>query len=86
MAETWGVTATACAYPRPTASCDGVTGVTPPNVSAMPHVTAPGFAKAVGGKFSDFKKWYDALGWQWKAPPWALGFGSELYNIWQMFH
>ncbi|MCP3819038.1 hypothetical protein NLX86_13205 [Streptomyces sp. A3M-1-3] len=46
----------------------------------------PGFAKAVGGKFSDFNKWYKALDWKWKAPLWAMGFGSDLYSIWVLFH
>ncbi|MGC9443005.1 hypothetical protein, partial [Streptomyces sp. WG5] len=27
-----------------------------------------GFAKAIGGKFSDFKKWYDGLSWWVRAP------------------
>ncbi|MGW9069518.1 hypothetical protein ACWGQT_08725 [Streptomyces yangpuensis] len=45
----------------------------------------PGFAKAVGGKFSDFKKWYDNLDWWWKAPLQAANVGANLYGIWQLF-
>ncbi|MEU9983554.1 hypothetical protein [Streptomyces sp. NPDC050856] len=45
----------------------------------------PGFAKAVGGKFSDFKNWYDNLAWYWKAPLQAANVGANLYGIWQLF-
>lgn len=45
----------------------------------------PGFAKAVGGKFSDFKAWYDGLAWYWKAPLQAANVGANLYGIWQLF-
>ncbi|MFJ3966134.1 hypothetical protein [Streptomyces sp. NPDC090036] len=45
----------------------------------------PGFAKAVGGSFSDFHKWYKALNWKWKAPLIAAGIGSDLYTFWTLF-
>ncbi|WP_326588288.1 hypothetical protein [Streptomyces sp. NBC_01294] len=45
----------------------------------------PGFAKAAGGTFSDFQKWYKALDWRWKAPLMAAGLGSDLYTLWQLF-
>ncbi|MER6218766.1 hypothetical protein ABT213_32635 [Streptomyces sp. NPDC001674] len=46
----------------------------------------PGFAKAVAGSFNDFKAWYDALAWYWKAPLTGIGWGGDLYTIWQLFH
>ncbi|MET9959367.1 hypothetical protein ABZ128_09830 [Streptomyces sp. NPDC006326] len=46
----------------------------------------PGFAKAVGGKYADFKKWYGDLPWYVKAPLTAAGVGSDLYSIWELFH
>ncbi|MFD3760472.1 hypothetical protein [Streptomyces sp. NPDC058622] len=45
----------------------------------------PGFAKAVGGKFVDFKNWYNGLAWYWKAPLQAANVGGNLYTIWQLF-
>ncbi|MFJ3881043.1 hypothetical protein ACIPW5_26815 [Streptomyces sp. NPDC090077] len=46
----------------------------------------PGFVKAVGGKFVDFKNRYDGLSWYSKAPLVAAGVGSDLYTIWQLFN
>ncbi|MFJ4091837.1 hypothetical protein ACIPYS_09665 [Kitasatospora sp. NPDC089913] len=46
----------------------------------------PGFAKAVGGSFEAFKKWYDSLSWAVKAPLTIANVGSNLYGIWQVFH
>ncbi|WP_143196891.1 hypothetical protein [Streptomyces sp. CB00455] len=46
----------------------------------------PGFAKAVGGKFSEFQAWYNGLSWYWKAPLAAMNAANNLYTIWEMFH
>ncbi|MFF4602009.1 hypothetical protein ACFY12_04510 [Streptomyces sp. NPDC001339] len=46
----------------------------------------PGFAKAVMKKYDDFKKWYGGLPWYVRGPLAAMGVGSDLYGIWQMFH
>ncbi|MGW8950588.1 hypothetical protein [Streptomyces sp. NPDC055709] len=46
----------------------------------------PGFAKAVGGKYVDFLKWYNGLPLWVKGPLAAAGVGMDLYGIWQMFH
>ncbi|MFG2193546.1 hypothetical protein [Streptomyces sp. NPDC048639] len=40
-----------------------------------------GFAKAIGGKFSDFKKWYDGLSWWVRAPLAAVSPGLTLLEI-----
>ncbi|GHE75227.1 hypothetical protein GCM10018785_49510 [Streptomyces longispororuber] len=46
----------------------------------------PGFAKAVAGKYNDFKKWYNGLSPWVRYPLAAAGVGSDLYSIWQLFH
>jgi hypothetical protein len=46
----------------------------------------PGFAKAVAGKYSDFKNWYNGLSWWIRGPLAAAGVGSDLYGIWQLFN
>ncbi|GGV55281.1 hypothetical protein GCM10010277_55200 [Streptomyces longisporoflavus] len=46
----------------------------------------PGFAKAVAGKYDDFKKWYNGLSWWIRGPLAAAGVGSDLWGIWQLFH
>ncbi|MFJ8147080.1 hypothetical protein ACIQ8D_14360 [Streptomyces sp. NPDC096094] len=40
-----------------------------------------GFAKAIKGKYSDFKKWYDGLSWWVKAPLKAITPGLTLLEI-----
>ncbi|MFJ9078208.1 hypothetical protein ACIRO3_23670 [Streptomyces sp. NPDC102278] len=40
-----------------------------------------GFAKAIGGKYSDFKKWYDGLSWWVRAPLAAISPGLTLLEI-----
>ncbi|MFD7558892.1 hypothetical protein ACFV9E_30710 [Streptomyces sp. NPDC059835] len=40
-----------------------------------------GFGKAIGGKFSDFKKWYDGLSWWVRAPLAAVSPGLTLLEI-----
>ncbi|MFB7085567.1 hypothetical protein [Streptomyces sp. NPDC056296] len=40
-----------------------------------------GFAKAIKGKYSDFKKWYDGLSWWVKAPIKAITPGLTLLEI-----
>jgi hypothetical protein len=40
-----------------------------------------GFARAIGGKFSDFKKWYDGLHWLVRAPLAAISPGLTLLEI-----
>ncbi|AZM51212.1 hypothetical protein DMA15_00260 [Streptomyces sp. WAC 01529] len=55
-----------------------------PVIKALKKVK--GFTKAVAGKYSDFKKWYNGLPWYVKGPLAAMGVGSDLYSIWQMFH
>ncbi|MFJ8012751.1 hypothetical protein [Streptomyces sp. NPDC096339] len=40
-----------------------------------------GFAKAIGGKYSDFKKWYDGLSWWVRAPLAAVSPGLTLLEI-----
>lgn len=46
----------------------------------------PGFAKAVAGKYSDLKRWYNGLSWWIRGPLAAAGVGSDLYGIWIFFH
>ncbi len=46
----------------------------------------PGFAKAVAGKYDDFKKWYNGLSPWVRGPLAVAGVGSDLYGIWQFFH
>lgn len=45
-----------------------------------------GFAKAIGGKFSDFKKWYDGLSWWVRAPLAAVSPGLTLLEIYNALH
>ncbi|MFF3289285.1 hypothetical protein [Streptomyces sp. NPDC003023] len=45
-----------------------------------------GFAKAVGGKFSTFKKWYDGLTWYQKLPLRAVTPGLTLVDIYNALH
>ncbi|GAA2955477.1 MULTISPECIES: hypothetical protein [Streptomyces] len=45
-----------------------------------------GFAKAIGGKFSDFKKWYDGLSWWVRAPLAAISPGLTLLEIYNALH
>lgn len=45
-----------------------------------------GFAKAIGGKFSDFKKWYDGLSWYAKLPLQAVTPGLTLWDIYNALH
>lgn len=40
-----------------------------------------GFAKAIGGKFSDFKAWYEGLSWWVRAPLSAISPGLTLLEI-----
>jgi hypothetical protein len=40
-----------------------------------------GFAKAIKGKYGDFKKWYDGLSWWVKAPLKAITPGLTLLEI-----
>jgi hypothetical protein len=45
-----------------------------------------GFAQAVAKSYAEFKAWFDRLPWYVKAPLQALGVGSNLLDIWQLFH
>ncbi|GHB42169.1 hypothetical protein GCM10010331_31900 [Streptomyces xanthochromogenes] len=45
-----------------------------------------GFAKAIGGKYSDFKKWYDGLSWWVKAPLAAVSPGLTILDIYNALH
>ncbi|MFF3728568.1 hypothetical protein ACFYYM_40195 [Streptomyces erythrochromogenes] len=45
----------------------------------------PGAARAVRGSYDDFVKWYKALPLKYRAPLMALGIGSDLWSLWQMF-
>ncbi|WP_307665626.1 hypothetical protein [Streptomyces sp. V1I1] len=45
-----------------------------------------GFARAIGGKFSTFKKWYDELSWWQKAPLRAITPGLTLLDIYNALH
>ncbi|MEU6213101.1 hypothetical protein ABZ891_24795 [Streptomyces sp. NPDC047023] len=45
----------------------------------------PGAGRAVRGSYDDFVKWYKALDWKYRAPLAALGIGSDLWTLWQMF-
>ncbi|MFJ8478422.1 hypothetical protein [Kitasatospora sp. NPDC094011] len=45
-----------------------------------------GFAGAVAKSYDAFKGWYDGLPWYVKGPLSAAGVGSNLYDIWQLFH
>ncbi|MFD8149546.1 hypothetical protein ACFV28_02155 [Streptomyces sp. NPDC059720] len=45
-----------------------------------------GFAKAIGGKFSDFQKWYNGLSWWQKAPIKAITPGLTLLEIYNALH
>ncbi|MGW4724204.1 hypothetical protein [Streptomyces sp. S1] len=43
-----------------------------------------GFGKAIAGKYSDFKAWYDGLSWWQKAPLRAITPGMALLDIYNM--
>ncbi|MEU3501735.1 hypothetical protein ABZ726_13475 [Streptomyces hundungensis] len=45
-----------------------------------------GFAKAIAGKYSDFKKWYDGLSWWVKAPLAAVSPGLTILDIYNALH
>lgn len=45
-----------------------------------------GFAKAIAGKYSDFKKWYDGLSWWVRAPLAAISPGLTLLEIYNALH
>ncbi|MFG2566187.1 hypothetical protein ACGFR6_12175 [Streptomyces sp. NPDC048567] len=45
-----------------------------------------GFAKAIAGKYSDFKKWYDGLSWWVRAPLVAVSPGLTLLEIYNALH
>ncbi|MCX4851831.1 hypothetical protein [Streptomyces sp. NBC_00893] len=45
-----------------------------------------GFAKAIAGKYSDFKKWYDGLPWYARAPLAAVSPGLTLLEIYNALH
>jgi hypothetical protein len=45
-----------------------------------------GFAKAIAGKYSDFKKWYDGLSWWVKAPLQAVSPGLTILEIYNALH
>ncbi|MGW0364403.1 hypothetical protein [Streptomyces sp. NPDC002990] len=45
-----------------------------------------GFAKAIAGKYSDFKKWYDGLPWYARAPLAAVSPGLTLLEIYNAMH
>lgn len=45
-----------------------------------------GFAKAIAGKYSDFKKWYDGLSWYAKLPLQAVTPGLTLLDIYNALH
>ncbi len=45
-----------------------------------------GFAKAIAGKYSDFKKWYDGLSWWAKVPLRAVMPGLTLLDVYNALH
>ncbi|GGK63602.1 hypothetical protein GCM10010094_25530 [Streptomyces flaveus] len=45
-----------------------------------------GFARAIAGKYSDFKKWYDGLSWWVRAPLAAISPGLTLLEIYNALH
>ncbi|MER7666798.1 hypothetical protein [Streptomyces sp. NPDC096193] len=45
-----------------------------------------GFAKAIAGKYSTFKKWYDGLSWWQKAPLRAITPGLTILDIYNALH
>ncbi|MFJ3277836.1 hypothetical protein [Streptomyces halstedii] len=45
-----------------------------------------GFGKAIAGKYSDFKKWYDGLSWWVRAPLAAISPGLTLLEIYNALH
>ncbi|MFD6890436.1 hypothetical protein [Streptomyces sp. NPDC059957] len=45
-----------------------------------------GFSKAIGGKFSDFKKWWDGLKWWQKLPVTAISPTLTAIEIWNALH
>ncbi|WP_392839636.1 hypothetical protein [Streptomyces sp. LN500] len=45
-----------------------------------------GFAKAIAGKYSDFKKWYEGLPWYARAPLAAVSPGLTLLEIYNALH
>ncbi|WP_328299844.1 hypothetical protein OG389_20065 [Streptomyces sp. NBC_00435] len=45
-----------------------------------------GFAKAIAGKYGDFKKWYDGLSWYAKLPLQAVTPGLTLLDIYNALH
>ena len=64
--------------------CGGVLLPLPAYSAAVKKVG--GFAKAIAGKYSDFKKWYDALPWYAKAPLAAVSPGLTLLDIYNALH
>jgi succinate dehydrogenase/fumarate reductase flavoprotein subunit len=45
-----------------------------------------GFGKAIGGKFSDFQKWWDGLKWWQKLPVTAISPTLTAVEIWNALH
>ncbi|MFF9393512.1 hypothetical protein [Streptomyces griseoluteus] len=45
-----------------------------------------GFARAIAGKYSQFKAWYDGLSWWQKAPLKAITPGLTLLDIYNALH